>query len=81
MHKSNQKGDDRDIPSASAEQIRKMTYPQYVEYLLRLGAFKTMSELARDMGVPNGYVRQIKNRATVRGSERVRVSNGVQRVF
>ena len=39
----------------------------YVLYLLRLGigkrkAFKSMAEMARDLGVPSGYIRQIKNR-------------------
>ena len=35
----------------------------HVLYLLRVGAFKSMAAMARDMGVENGYIRQIKNRA------------------
>ena len=34
----------------------------HVLYLLRVGAFKSMAAMARDMGVENGYIRQIKNR-------------------
>ena len=80
MHKGDAKGSDRDL-RISPREIKQMTYPEYIEYLLRIGAFKTSAELAADMGVTNGYVRQIKNRATGKQSERVRISDGMQRVF
>ena len=43
----------------------------HIRYLLRLGigkngAFKSMAEMANDLGVSNGYVRGIKYRATNR---------------
>ena len=34
----------------------------HVLYLLRVGAFKSIAAMARDMGVDSGYIRQIKNR-------------------
>ena len=35
----------------------------YVEYLLRVKAFKSMAAMAKDLGVASGYIRQIKRRA------------------
>ena len=32
----------------------------YIRYLLRVGAFKTMADMARDLGVPDGNIRQLK---------------------
>ena len=34
----------------------------YISYLLRVDAFKTMADMARDLGVEQGRIRQIKNR-------------------
>ena len=35
----------------------------YIRFLLRMEAFDSMAEMARDMGVTNGYIRQVKHRA------------------
>ena len=48
----------------------------HVLYLLRLGIgkkgiFKSMAAMARDMGVENGYIRQIKNRAKNKRSKKM----------
>ena len=37
-------------------------FEAYVLYLLRIKAFKTMADMARDMGVKAGTIRQIKRR-------------------
>ena len=57
------------MDSISAKELRSFMTDKkaYVLYLLRLGtgkrkAFKSMAEMARDLGVPSGYIRQIKNR-------------------
>jgi len=34
----------------------------YIRYLLRVGAFKTMADMARDLGTTPEYVRLVKNR-------------------
>ena len=34
----------------------------YIRFLLRVGAFETMAEMAEDMGVTDGYIRQVKHR-------------------
>ena len=36
--------------------------PSYIRYLLRLGAFETQADLARELGVTNERVRSIKFR-------------------
>ena len=36
--------------------------PGYIEYLLRVKAFKSMAAMAEDLGVASGYVRQVKFR-------------------
>ena len=56
--------------SADLDDLKTYTTDKnaYILYLLRVGAFKTMSELAEDMGVSNGWIRQIKHRAIYKRS-------------
>ena len=43
--------------------------PAYIRYLLRVGAFKTMADMARDLGVKNERVRQAKYRENIKRSD------------
>ena len=48
----------------------------HIRYLLRLGigengAFKSMAEMARDLGVSDGYIRQVKHRKVYTRSYKV----------
>ena len=40
----------------------------YIRYLLRVGAFKTMADMARDLGVSDSYIRVIKHRGEGHGN-------------
>ena len=59
--------------SISAEELKTHIDDKeaHVLYLLRVGAFKSMAAMARDMGVESGYIRQIKNRAKNKRSEKM----------
>ena len=58
----------------------------HIRYLLRLGigkngAFKSMSAMAKDMGVTSGYIRQIKHRSIHKRGEQVHRPNYVKGVL
>ena len=58
----------------------------FVRYLLRLGigkngAFKSMAEMARDLGVSDGYIRQVKYRKIHTGSYKVHRDSYVEGVL
>ena len=50
----------------TVDELKKLqkSIPAYVKYLLRLDVYDTMSEMARDLGVSDGYVRKIRYRET-----------------
>lgn len=50
--------------SITVEQLQSMRYNKhaYIRYLLRVGAFKKMSDMARDLGVKAAWIRSIKHR-------------------
>ena len=57
------------MDSISAKELRSFMTDKssYILYLLRLGigeegAFKSMVEMAEDLGVSSGYIRQVKHR-------------------
>lgn len=43
----------------------------YIRFLLKIEAFETMAEMAEDMGVTDGYIRQVKHRAIHGRSKKV----------
>ena len=58
----------------------------HIRYLLRLGigengAFKSMAEMARDLGVSDGFIRQIKHRKIHTRSYKVSRPNYVKGVL
>jgi hypothetical protein len=53
----------------------------HIRYLLRIGAFKSMAAMARDLGVTDGYIRQIKHRKIHTRSYKVSRPNYVKGVL
>ena len=58
----------------------------HILYLLRLGigkngVFKSMSEMSKDIGVTDGYIRQIKHRAIHKRSYKVHRANYVEGIL
>ena len=53
----------------------------HILYLLRINAFKSMAAMAADMGVTDGYIRQVKHRATYKRPGKVYRSGYAQRVL
>ena len=53
----------------------------YIRFLLRVGAFETMAEMAEDMGVTDGYIRQVKHRAIHGRSNSVSRTDYARRVL
>jgi len=52
----------------------------HVLYLLRVGAFKSMAAMAKDMGVGDEYIRQIKFRALLKRPDPVQSVGYAKRV-
>ena len=53
----------------------------HILYLLRINAFKSMAAMAADMGVTDGYIRQVKYRAIYKQSYKVHRPNYVKGVL
>ena len=53
----------------------------HILYLLRVGAFKSMAAMARDMGVTDGWIRQIKHRRVYKQPSAMYCSNYVERML
>ena len=56
----------------------------HVLYMLRVGAFKSMAALARDLGVKNDYIRQVKFRKIINrpnSAKSVGYAKAVQRLW
>ena len=56
------------MKSVTVDELKNLqkSIPAYIEYLLRLDVYDTMSEMARDLGVTDGYVRKVKHRVAVK---------------
>ena len=52
----------------------------HVLYMLRVGAFKTMAAMAKDMGVGDEYIRQVKFRAVLKRPNSVQSIGYAERV-
>ena len=61
------------MESISIEELKTHINDQgaHIRYLLRVGAFKSMAEMAKDLGVTDGYIRQIKHRKIYPRSHKV----------
>ena len=53
----------------------------HIRYLLRVGAFKSMAAMAEDMGVTDGYIRQIKHRSIHKRSRGMHRPGYVKRIL
>ena len=76
------------MESISAEELKTHITDRaaHIRYLLRLGigkngAFKSMAEMARDLGVSDGFIRQIKHRKIHTRSYKVSRPNYVKGVL
>lgn len=52
------------LNAITADELRTFRYDTsaYIRYLLRIGTYNKMADMARDLGVKNGRIRQIKYR-------------------
>ena len=53
----------------------------HILYLLRIKAFKSMAAMAEDMGVTDGYIRQVKHRGIHKRPERMHRPGYVKRIL